>query len=52
LGQDLELDETVQPICVACLDNQTFPQGEAYIAGFGSINRSKFKYEIKKIKKL
>jgi hypothetical protein len=40
LGKDvLHLDETIQPICVACLDNQTFPQGQAYIAGWGNIDR-------------
>jgi hypothetical protein len=42
LGQDVELDETVQPVCVACLDNQTFPEGQAYIAGWGNIKRLKY----------
>jgi hypothetical protein len=52
LGQDLELDETVHPICVACLNNQTFPEGPAYIAGWGNIKRLKFKYQIEHLKNL
>ena len=34
LGQDLEFDDNVHSICLACL-NDTYPQGEGIIAGWG-----------------
>jgi hypothetical protein len=48
LGQELEFDDNVHAVCVACLKNQlqTEPTGSAIIAGWGNQNGWWWGYKI------